>query len=78
VTAFFGSYLTISGGVIVFDKFPEASPKKKTINENIINYLPFIVGLLSLAILGMFVQMKHLKEKQQLELEQQGLDKMKQ
>jgi hypothetical protein len=54
VTAFFGSYITIIGGVIVFDKFPEASPKKKTINENIINYLPFIVGLLLLAILGIF------------------------
>ena len=54
MTSFFGSYITIIGGVIVFDKFPEASPKKKTINENIINYLPFIVGLLLLAILGIF------------------------
>jgi predicted small integral membrane protein len=64
VTAFFGSYITIIGGVIVFDKFPETIIKKKTIRENIIEYLPYIVAIILLAILGIFIQRKTFLDKQ--------------
>ena len=64
MTAFFGSYITIIGGVIVFDKFPETIIKKKTIRENIIEYLPYIVAIIFLAILGIFIQRKTFLDKQ--------------
>lgn len=63
VTAFFGSYITIIGGIIVFDKFPDNVIKKKSVRENIIEYLPYIVAIILLAILGMFIQRKTLQDK---------------
>lgn len=74
MTSFFGSYIAILGGILLFDKFPDKIGQKSTINDNIISYLPYTGALLLLAVLGMLVQRKYISDKQIVQNDREGID----
>lgn len=67
VTSFFGSFLILIGGCIIFDKLPSQQPvkvrrgqKEPTVGDQFIKYLPYMCILAALTAMGIYYQRKNM------------------